>query len=139
MRTVRKRYADAMKGVTNFPQLYSNISVWLDRWNKQNFKTQGGKVGGWKPFKLGGRPTKGGGIDKSAKLLQDTGHLRASFLPIATSRAGGISSDLYYAEAHQEGMGPLPQRRMVPEPEEVIDDIMQIADKHADKHLRKLK
>ncbi len=160
-------------------------SIYLDRWVQQNFKTEGGKVGGWPPFKYGGRVKtktktqldkeaaekgfaaaqkrktaegkksaynraaqkvyegysilgnwqtgKNGAwsfskIDRSAKLLQDTGLLRISFLPFATMTNAGIGSDLPYSKYHQDGGKHLPQRRMLPEKEEVMADLTEILD-----------
>jgi len=105
----------------------------LDSWVQRNFKTQGGKVGGWKPFKYGGRlnydgkgshvriPTPWGvtdaWADTSAKLLQDKGLLRLSFTPFSSKKEAGIGSDLDYSETHNE------KRRMLPISSEVRKDI----------------
>lgn len=92
------------------------VSRWLMRWYHDNFETQGGKVGGWKPFKLGGRRLPGGGIDTSAKLLQDTGELRLRVNPFFTKTVAGIGSNLPYALTHELGLPHrnLPARRMLP-------------------------
>lgn len=90
------------------------VAVLLDTWVQRNFQSEGGLVGGWKPFKLGGRRLPGGGIDYTAKLLQDTGQLRASFDTIFDSDSVEIWSDLYYAKFHEYGARNLPQRRMLP-------------------------
>jgi len=73
-------------------------------------------VGGWKPFKLGGRRLPGGGIDTSAKLLQDTGELRLRVNPFFTKTVAGIGSNLPYALTHELGLPHrnLPARRMLP-------------------------
>lgn len=109
LRIVRRRIKHPLKA-------NRNISIWLQRWVNQNFKTEGGKVGRWKPFKHGGRRIKGGGIDKSAKLLQRTGTLRASFKGFYTSKMAGIGTDLSYAKYHEFGVprNRLPSRRMLP-------------------------
>ncbi len=141
MKQVRAKYKKAIAGVTEFKPMFGKIAIFLDRWNKLNFKTQGGKVGGWKPLKAGGR-WKGKGkrrsFDTSAKILQDTGRLRLSYLPFQSSKEGGIGSELSYAEAHNDGFGRLPQRRMLPEKSEVIDDVMRIADLHTKQQLNKV-
>lgn len=118
-----KRRKDKLSKMEN---AFQPASVYLDRWVQTNFKSEGGNVGGWEPFKLGGRRLKGGGIDPSAKLLQDTGRLRASFFPFATRRDGGIASDLPYAKVHHKGEGRLPERRLLPKKAEVIDKIRKI-------------
>jgi len=141
VKEMREKYKSAVEAVTQFQPLFNKIAIYLDRWNKENFRTQGGKVGGWKPLKAGGR-WKGKGkrrrFDRSARILQDTGRLRLSYLPFATRREGGIRSDLPYAEAHNNGFGPLPVRRMLPEKAEVIDDVMKIAVQHTDNQIKKV-
>jgi phage gpG-like protein len=78
------------------------VSVWLDRWVQRNFRSEGGKVGGWLELAEAtiARRTKGRGKG-SAKILQDTGRLRASFSPFHTRRSAGIGSDIKYAKIHE--------------------------------------
>ena len=125
-----KQIGNADKKLNNRSVLNKKVSIFLDQWVQQNFKTEGGNVGGWPPFKHGGRVnSKGLGtqtriytgsttievyVDKSAKLLQDTGRLRISFAPFSTQRDAGIGSDLPYSKFHNEGEGHLPRRRMLP-------------------------
>lgn len=132
-KALHRRLGRAAKEIKDFKPMYKKLSIYLDRWVLTNFRTEGGNVGGWTPFKLGGRPVGGGVIDHSAKLLQDTGTLRASFHPRHSATNAWIFSALDYAEPHNEGLGHLPQRRMLPKRSEVIDDVLKIADKHVDK------
>jgi len=92
------------------------VSIWLMRWVNDNFKTEGGKVKGWRPFKFGGRRLPGGAIDTSAKLLQDTGRLRLSIQPFFNKSVAGVGSDLRYSITHELGFPHrnLPARRMLP-------------------------
>jgi phage gpG-like protein len=106
------------------------VAIVLDRWVQRNFKTQGGHVGGWTPFKRGGRPIPGGGIDTSAQLLQDTGALRLSFRMFWDSKRAGIGSRLKYSKPHEEGTSRLPQRRMLPEEADVIQPILRVYENH---------
>lgn len=121
--------------LVNFSNVHRQASILLDRWVKTNFRTQGGNLsdGPWPPFKLGGRRVKGGGLDPSAKLLQDTGRLRLSFNPFANARTAGIGSDLPYSKPHEEGMNSLPVRRMLPKEGEVVDALLNLFEKHAKK------
>lgn len=116
------------------------VSIWLLRWVNDNFKTQGGKVGGWKPFKLGGRRLPGGGIDRSAKLLQDTGRLRISFSPFYSKSVAGIGTNLSYGIIHELGFPfrNVPARRMLPVPgdQDVVRAVVRIYDKYIKKALR---
>lgn len=96
---------------------HRQAAVFLDRWVQKNFQVEGGNVGGWPPFALGGRLMPDGTIDASAKLLQDTGRLRLSFLPFATKKSAGIGSVIPYSARHQAGepVRNLPARPMIPE------------------------
>lgn len=104
-----------------------------------NFRTEGGKVGKWKKLKAGGRYVSRNGkrkLDVSAKILQDTGRLRKSFLPFHNKKDAGIGSDLPYSKPHEEGEGPLPKRRILPLVKEVRRNVVDIYDKHIRKSIR---
>ena len=102
------------KALKNLGPAHQQMSIWLDRWVQRNFKTEGGKVKGWKPFKYGGRLMPDGSIDRDAKLLQDTGRLRASFKPMWGKDYAGIGADAPYSIYHELGTRHLPIRRMLP-------------------------
>lgn len=105
------------KAAKNDTKAMKTISVWLARWVAINFKTEGGNIsGGWAPFKYGGRIMPNGQIDYSAKLLQDTGRLKASFLPFHGNHYAGIGADAPYSIFHELGVPArnLPSRRMLP-------------------------
>ena len=108
----------AIKRMKNPTQANKRVSIWLLRWVNENFKTEGGNVGGWKPFKYGGRKLPDGSIDTSARLLQDTGRLRASYSNFFSRTTAGVGSDIKYSLIHQLGLprANLPARRMIPEP-----------------------
>lgn len=119
------------------------VSVWLTRWVNQNFKTQGGKVGGWTPFKHGGRWVGKGRtrrFDTSAKLLQDTGKLKASYKGFYSNRFAGVGTDVTYAKKHEFGVPSrrLPARRMLPtnQDKDVILGVTKIYDHFVRKALR---
>ncbi len=116
------------------------VSIWLLRWVNENFRSQGGKVGGWKPFKLGGRRLPGGRVDRSAKLLQDTGRLRASFSPFHSRSVAGVGSDLNYSASHDLGLPHrnLPARRIIPisSDKDVVRAVTRIYTMHIQRALR---
>jgi len=120
---------------------HRQIAVFLDRWVQQNFRTEGGEVGGWQPFAIGGRWVGRGStrrFDPAAKLLQDTGRLRASYESFYSARDAGIGSNLDYAEPQNDGTRTLPARRMIPRKEEVADDVRGIYRRHVDRALGRL-
>lgn len=111
------------------------VSACLDAWVQRNFLTAGGKVGGWPPFKYGGRvapkakatgKSLGRWVDSSARLEMLTGTLRASFLPFSTDKSAGVGSELDYAAWQSNGTPMLPARRMLPFGPDVQDDIIGI-------------
>jgi len=110
-----KKLRELVRKVKNPMPANREVSIWLMRWLNNNFKSEGGNVSGWLPFKHGGR-IKGGVIDTNAKLLQDTGRLRSSFSPFYSRKIAGIGSDLSYSITHELGYPHknIPARRMLP-------------------------
>jgi len=135
---VRAHVAKVKARLKNTRSTNAEISIMFDAWVQRNFKEQGGKVGGWKKLAAGGR-WKGKGksrkFDTSAKLLQDTGRLRASFIPFASITNAGIGSELPYAKAHDEGKG-VPKRRILMLMKEVRGDIIKKYNIHVKESLR---
>lgn len=114
----KRKYARKKKQVQNgLSTAFKKVSIYLDQWVQQNFQTQGKKSDpkGWQPFKYPewGRHITGKGWDASAKLLMDTGRLRASVIPFHNAMDAGVGSDLDYSKIHDEGIG-VPQRRILP-------------------------
>jgi phage gpG-like protein len=143
LESLRNRNKRAVAALGNFKPAYQRIGVFLDQWVQQNFRQEGGVLsdGPWPPFARGGRvvmSAQGTYLDTSAKLLQDTGRLRASFDPFVTKRNVGIGSDLPYARAHHEGIGDLPERRLLPEQHEVRRPVADIFNGHVRDGLREL-
>lgn len=116
---LKKRLADARADIADQSTVMKKASIYLDRWVQTNFKTEGGKVGGWRPLKAGGR-WKNRAFDPAAKILQDTGRLRLSFVPFATEKNSGIGSDLDYSRHHEK------TRRMLPKKDDVAHDIEKL-------------
>lgn len=118
-------------------KVYRKASILLDQWVQRNFKNEGSKLSGgdaWPPFKIGGR-RRGSQLDTSAKLLQDTGALRASHLPFHSGRNAGIGSELPYSKFHDEGIG-VPMRRTLPKEQEIRPALMQLFDSHVRRSLK---
>lgn len=127
---LRKRLDKKRKAVTDLRVPYARAAVLLDQWVQRNFKSEGGKVGGWKPFAVNkdGVPIVELRNPKRApaKLLQDTGRLRSSFTPFASRKSAGIGSDLPYAKTHHEGLGP-PERQLLPDHNPAYKEVMKAA------------
>jgi len=100
-------------------------SVYLDQWVQKNFQSEGGKVGGWEA------------IDRAGKILQDTGRLRISFTPFASRTDAGIGSDLKYSKPHDLGIRNMPRRQILPESDDVVEDLFKIYDNNVQGLTRK--
>lgn len=147
IRATRRFLVKTRRRINNPSAANRKVSIRLLRWVNENFKTEGGKVGKWKPFRHGGRltgnrlPSGRFEVDRSAKLLQDTGALRASFIPFSSKTVAGIGSNVRYSLTHELGLPHknVPIRRMLPLPEdrEVIDFITKIYDHHIQRTIRK--
>lgn len=153
LKKAEKKIRRMSKKVDDTKQPHKKIAVYLTRWVGLNFRSEGGNVGGWPPFAYGGRVTtsrKGVAvndietrrrvnIDTSAKLLQDSGRLRLSFMPFWSKRNAGIGSKLKYSRPHEEGQGAVPKRRMLPELTDVVEPITDIYIGHVKKAAKELK
>jgi phage gpG-like protein len=144
LKELRKRLAAKRKAVADLRTPLARAAVLLDQWVQHNFKTEGGKVGGWTPF---AKNAAGVPIVElrdperaPAKLLRRKGRLRSSFAPFTTKDTAGIGSELPYSMAHHEGLG-LPERRLLPDKgaakREVLRAAREIMADHVAKGSRK--
>lgn len=128
---LRKRLATKRKAVTDLRTPLARAAVLLDQWVQKNFKTEGGKVGGWTPFAKNaeGVPLVELRDPKRApaKLLQRTGRLRSSFSPFADKKRAGIGSDIPYAEPHHKGQAWLPERQLLPDKGKAQREVLRAA------------
>lgn len=125
----RARLAKAKRNLDDRRPAYKKVAVLFDQWVQRNFKLEGAFVGGWEPFAAGGRWVKGKGLDTTAKLLQDKGRMKSSFVPFVNARDVGIGSDIPYAKKHEKGVD-VPERRMLPNSEEAKGPVNELLQKH---------
>jgi phage gpG-like protein len=118
LKSVQSKLKSRLNKIGNLTVPNKKASIFLDQWVQLNFRSQGGKVGGWPP------------ILRAGKILQDTGRLRISYTPFATADDAGIGSDLLYSEIHEKGLGNVKKRRTLPEHSEVDQDLFKIYDAH---------
>lgn len=123
---LRKR----VREMTDLTTPNRRIATFLDNWVQRNFDSEGELSGGWTPFAAGGRWIPGIGLDASAKLLQHTGELRASFRPFYDSKQVGIGSDLERAKYHEEGTSTIPARPMLPREKDIIEPVLEIFNRY---------
>ncbi len=121
---IERKFRNRIASMKDLSKPMKKISIMIDRWTQDNFRTEGGNVGGWAPLAHGGRFVKKNGVwtlDENAKILHDTGALRISTLPFHTKRNAGIGSELPYAKKHNEGEDGLHVRRIIPDKSEDKD------------------
>ena len=146
-KAVQKKLLQLSKLMSNPSRINKQVSTFLLGWVNRNFKTEGGMIGiaGWKKLKAGGRWVNAGvgwvRWDPKAKILQDTGLLKASFISFYGRTFAGVGSDLSYSVYHEAGLPTrgLPQRRMLPIASDrgVSSGIIKIYDKQIQRILNK--
>jgi phage gpG-like protein len=138
MKEVKAEFKARRENFENIRPAHVKVSIFLDQWVQRNFKNQGSELENgdvWPDFALGGRVKKGVGLDRSAKLLQDTGRLKFSFLPFASKTDAGIGSKIKYSKYHNKGIG-VPKRRILPLQVEVRERIRKILTTHGRKSMK---
>lgn len=128
-KTTSEGVANAIKGIGKSIQdsmLTSNkqASAALYQFVLRNFQEEGGLVGGWEP--LAPETIAYKNEHGYTKMLQNTGFMRASFLPYADDSMALVGSPLIYAAAHDQGLGRVPERRLLPNAEEAQEIVMPI-------------
>lgn len=141
MSAVKKRLENLIKSSEKKLTFFKSIGLYFHQKTEKVFKQEGAfgqsKWKGFSPNTLrtpkgtwrirrytshtpssGTRPgfLKSGVVrySSNSKLLQSTGQLRSSFRTLSISdKFIRFGSDLHYAQAHQEGKGRLPKRRML--------------------------
>lgn len=96
-------------------------AIKLYGWVQRNFRSEGGKVGGWPRSKAAER--------RHGQTLQDSGNLRDSFNPIHTKKLAGVFSPTDYSIDHELGLKGLPVRRMLPTEREAWEEVEPIYEK----------
>ncbi len=112
-----KKLRQLIRTVRDTRRPNKQVSIWLLRWVSRNFKTEGGKVGGWAPLRpatIAARK-KGPGSGRP-KILRDTGALEKSINNFYSRRVAGVGSRLSYSARHDVGfpMDHIPRRRILP-------------------------
>lgn len=118
---IKEKAAEVRQGIT---EANKRASIVLYQFVLRNFQSQGGEVGGWEPLAESTVAQKRA-LGYSA-ILQNTGALRASFLPYSDDQMAVVGSPLWYARPHEEGTARIPQRRMLPNAEEAQRMVLPI-------------
>ena len=83
--------------------LHLRFAIIASNWVSRNFASEGRLAGGWKPLRPG---TLAGRRTGAGRILQDTGLLRASFLPFWDADGGGVGSADRRSLWHHKGTRP---------------------------------
>ena len=109
MRSILNRLT---KKAENRRELHARWAVLALNWINRNFQSEGGLRGGWKPLSPN---TLAGRRKGSGRILQDTGELRASFIPRWSSESASVGSGLDRAVFHEKGTKPYTIRPIRPD------------------------
>ena len=93
----------------------------------RTFKEETHEGDPWTPLSASTLARRRGGI---ARILQDTGTLRRSFVSKATPNLVRIGTPIIYAPPHQEGEKNLPERPMIPSKKRGLEIAVKVADNY---------
>ena len=102
---LRKLGASVARGAGT-TSLHARYAIIASQWIDRNFQQEGGLVGGWRRL----RPNTIAGRRKgSSRVLQDTGLLRASFVPAWDEKAAVVGSASKVSLWHEKGTKGSPE------------------------------
>lgn len=128
------------------PSFKRSVAV-IDGWIQRNFRTEGGKVGGWAPLadstierrlKKNEKRSKKKKSTQTGKImiLQDDGDLREHWKHTWGKDHAAVVSAVEYGIFHETGTKKMPQRRILPTLEEIWPSIEKLFDEHIRRALR---
>lgn len=103
MRQVQARMRELAEKAAVRNDLHARWAILALNWIDKNFRSEGGMVGGWVPLSPNTLAARRKG---SGKILQDTGLLRASFLPTWDSEKAVVGSIDPKSLWHEKGTKP---------------------------------
>ena len=128
IKTLQRRMSKVGKGLKDRRKLNARSVVLVDRWIQKNFQQEGQLAypgTGWQklsPVTIASR-RKGKG---SVKILQDTGQMRSRWKKFWTSKFAKVQSGVPYSEKHHEGLGHIPERRILPTEAQIKPDLLKL-------------
>lgn len=133
------RKVDEFTGaVQSFDIANRQAAIQLYSFTIRNYEAQGGLIGGWAPLKPATVKAK---LKKgySPKILLRTGTMRQNFAQFSTKDEAGVGNRISYSIYHQEGTSRMPQRRLLPNDEEMRKIGLAVYGKHIELAARKLR
>ena len=112
---LQRKFSGLARRIKNRQPMFKRIGVKLLQAVDQNFQDEGHEGTPWKLLSAatlrGRRQGTGTG---GAKILQDTGTLKRSYVMDATNSLVRVGTPIIYSIVHEEGVGNVPQRKMLP-------------------------
>jgi phage gpG-like protein len=118
--------------VTDFRVANKKVAIDLYGWTLRNYQSGGGKIGGWAPLAPATVKRKLKQGYTSQPLLR-TGAMRQNFAQFSDETQAGVGNRTSYSLPHEMGAPNLPQRRMMPQE----DEMTAIAERVYGMHMRK--
>lgn len=133
---VKARIAKVNNGLKNNETAFKRAVAVVDGWVQQNFRSEGGNVGGWAPLAESTLKQRKRGSYRHArtasearrmdakgpgkfKILQVNGTLRMKWKHLFGKDHGALVSAVDYGIFHEKGTSKMPQRRILPTMEEI--------------------
>jgi phage gpG-like protein len=133
LEAVKRRLDKVERETKNATAAYAQSIALVDRFVQENFKSQGGKVGGWAPLKQSTIKARRNKKKGSIKILQDNGLLRMNWKHVYDHKSGSLVSGVYYGIFHDSDKprtSSLPRRRILPTQKEMWPKIKEIFERH---------
>lgn len=107
----------------------------------ENFKTESHEGEPWEPLAPSTIERRQKKQDGKVAILQDTGALRQSFMPFSNNDLAGVGSvssreHSKLSEIHEEGLGNVPARPMLPSEGRAIAEAIKIYDHYIGRAIR---
>lgn len=126
-----ERVTRAHAKLTDRKRLNANAVTLVDKWIQGNFRSEGAPVGGWTVISSATIAAK-----KSSKILHDEGRLRSDWKHISDGSIAAIESERDYSRKHDEGLGNMPKRQILPSEEHVIKQLTTLFESFVRKAIR---
>jgi len=114
----------------NNKSAFAACVIETDKWTQDNFRSEGGQVGGWAPLKQATIASRRHGPKKnnSTKILQDTGFMKNNWKSLWNNNNGYFQSMTDYAQVHNSGSVKknIPKRQIIPTKEQMKDTFRKI-------------
>ena len=136
-KVLQAKFKRLARKTSNRRTLFNRIGVKVLNEIDATFKEETHEGEPWTPLKASTIASRrGSGL---ARILQDTGTLKRSFVMGATSNLVRIGTPIIYAPPHQEGEGNIPKRPMIPSEKRGLEIAIKTANGYIKESIKKVK